>query len=112
MSSGGVLTEYSHAVAQFGMTSSDRITALSDHIVDIQKIKCEYQHDPWNTNSRQGRCSRTCVSIKEVQHDAPSQDSPEPVVSELEEGKGVCSWFNKASPLQPKAFDHMVIKGV
>lgn len=39
------MTEYSHAVAQFGMASSDRITALRDHIADIQKRESEYVPD-------------------------------------------------------------------
>lgn len=39
------MTEYSHAVAQFGMASSDRITALRDHIADIQKRESEYGPD-------------------------------------------------------------------
>jgi hypothetical protein len=94
------LTEYSHAVVYLGKASSDRITALTNHIVDIQKRlkSVRVQVD----EGTRGRCPGSCVSIKEVQHDTPSQDSPELVFLEAIEGKGVCSRINKARPVDSK----------
>jgi hypothetical protein len=93
------LTEYSHAVAYLGKASSDRITALRDHIVDMQERQELVQVD---AETRGDRCPRICVSIKEVQHDSSSQDSPELVVLEAIEGKGVCSRINKARSVGSK----------